>query len=142
MTTRSITGSINATHDVALRSWVASANADNTDFPIQNLPFGRFRPAGSSSAFRIGVAIGDQALDLKAAGLITADDMNELMAMTGSERHSLRAAISEGLREGSTKQSAWQGVLLAQSAIEMAVPCRIGDYTDFYTGIHHATTGI
>ena len=140
MTTRAITDSINATHDGALRSWVASANADNTDFPIQNLPFGRFRPAGTSSAFRIGVAIGDQALDLKATGLVTTDDMNELMAMTAAERQSLRAAISEGLREGSAKQSAWQGALLAQSAIEMAVPCRIGDYTDFYTGIHHATT--
>ena len=55
----------NATHDPELRSWVASANAAGTDFPIQNLPFGRFRPAGSTSALRIGVAIGDQVLDLQ-----------------------------------------------------------------------------
>ena len=140
MTTSPITDSINATHDAALRSWVASANVDGIDFPIQNLPFGRFRPAGNAEAYRIGVAIGDQALDLKAAGLITTSDMNELMAMPASDRHSLRTAISEGLREGSPKQSQWQGALLAQSQIEMAVPCRIGDYTDFYTGIHHATT--
>ena len=53
MTTR------NATHDPQLRSWVASANAEGADFPIQNLPFGRFRKAGNAEAFRIGVAIGD-----------------------------------------------------------------------------------
>ena len=131
---------INATHDPALRSWVASANTDGTDFPIQNLPFGSFRRAGTSEPLRIGVAIGDQALDLKAVGLITTDDMNELMAMSAAGRQALRTAISEGLREGRVKQAEWQGALLAQSSLEMAVPCRIGDYTDFYTGIHHATT--
>ena len=84
--------SINATHDPALRSWVTSANAADTDFPIQNLPFGRFRRVGSAEAFRIGVAIGDQALDLKAAGLIATDEMNALMAMGAAERQALRAA--------------------------------------------------
>ncbi|MDP3654456.1 MAG: fumarylacetoacetase [Rhodoferax sp.] len=132
--------SINATHDPALRSWVTSANAADTDFPIQNLPFGRFRRVGSAEAFRIGVAIGDQALDLKAAGLIATDEMNALMAMGAAERQALRAAISEGLREGSPSQSAWLSALLPQSGLEMTLPCRIGDYTDFYTGIHHATT--
>lgn len=132
--------SLNATHDPALRSWVTSANAADTDFPIQNLPFGRFRRAGSTEAFRIGVAIGDQALDLKAAGLIATDDMNVLMAMGAAERQALRAAISEGLREGSPSQSAWLSALLPQAGLEMALPCHIGDYTDFYTGIHHATT--
>ena len=132
--------SINATHDPALRSWVASANLDTTDFPIQNLPFGRFRPAGTAEPLCIGVAIGDQALDLQAAGLITTSDMHEVMAMGAAERQALRAAISEGLCEGSAQQARWQGALLPQSALEMAVPCRIGDYTDFYTGIHHATT--
>ena len=138
--TTSLTDSINATHDPALRSWVVSANAADTDFPIQNLPFGRFRQAGSAQAWRIGVAIGDQALDLKTTGLITTDDMNTLMAMSAAERQELRTAISDGLREGSPKQAEWQDALLTQSALEMAVPCRIGDYTDFYTGIHHATT--
>ncbi|ABE44910.1 fumarylacetoacetase [Polaromonas sp. JS666] len=132
--------SLNATHDPALRSWVTSANAADTDFPIQNLPFGRFRRVGSAEAFRIGVAIGDQALDLKAAGLIATDDMNVLMAMGAAERQALRAAISEGLREGSPSQSAWLSALLPQAGLEMTLPCRIGDYTDFYTGIHHATT--
>ena len=138
--TTSSTDSINATHDPELRSWVASANLETSDFPIQNLPFGRFRQSGTQEPMRIGVAIGDQALDLQAVGLITSDDMNALMAMPAADRQALRAAISEGLREGSAKQLEWQGALLAQSSLEMAVPCRIGDYTDFYTGIHHATT--
>lgn len=132
--------SLNATHDPALRSWVTSANAADTDFPIQNLPFGRFRRAGSTEAFRIGVAIGDQALDLKAAGLIATDDMNALMAMGAAGRQTLRAAISEGLREGSRNEATWLSALLPQAGLEMALPCHIGDYTDFYTGIHHATT--
>ncbi|MET3180222.1 UNVERIFIED_ORG: fumarylacetoacetase [Variovorax guangxiensis] len=131
---------LNATHDPKLRSWVASANEAGTDFPIQNLPFGRFRAAGSSEAFRIGVAIGDQVLDLRAAGLVDTDDMNALMDAGTKERQALRAAISAGLAEGSDKQAAWSKALLPQAKAEMTVPCRIGDYTDFYTGIHHATT--
>lgn len=131
---------LNATHDPKLRSWVAAANVAGTDFPIQNLPFGRFRTAGSSEAFRIGVAIGDQILDLRAVGLIDTDDMNVLMNASVKDRQALRAAISAGLAEGSGQQGAWSQALLAQAQAEMTVPCRIGDYTDFYTGIHHATT--
>lgn len=130
----------NATHDPALRSWVGSANDGQTDFPIQNLPFGRFRRTGTSEPYRIGIAIGDQVLDLRATGLIAGDDMNALMATSPAERSTLRAAISAGLAEGSPKQPPWQAALIAQSAAEMTLPCRIGDYTDFYTGIHHATT--
>ena len=135
-----MTTALNATHDPKLRSWVASANEAGSDFPIQNLPFGRFRAAGSTEAFRIGVAIGDQVLDLRAAGLVDSDDMNALMAAGTKERQALRAALSAGLAEGSDKQAAWSKALVAQARAEMTVPCRIGDYTDFYTGIHHATT--
>ena len=131
---------LNATHDPALRSWVASANEAGTDFPIQNLPFGRFRRAGSDEPFRIGVAIGDQVLDLRAVGLIATDDMNALMARSAAERSALRAAISQGLRAGDEREPSWRGALLAMAEAEMALPCAIGDYTDFYTGIHHATT--
>ena len=135
-----MSNALNPTHDPQLRSWVASANQAGCDFPIQNLPYGRFRPAGSGEAFRIGVAIGDQVLDLKATGLIHTDDMNVLMAKAPAERQALRAAISAGLAEGSEEAAEWAKALLAQSAVEMAVPCRIGDYTDFYTSVHHATT--
>ena len=79
-------------------------------------------------------------LDLRAAGLIDSADMNALMAASLADRQTLRVAISTGLAEGSDKQAAWTAALLAQSAVEMAVPCQIADYTDFYTGIHHATT--
>ncbi|KQW59461.1 fumarylacetoacetase [Variovorax sp. Root411] len=131
---------LNATHDPKLRSWVASANQAGADFPIQNLPFGRFRTAGSSEGFRIGVAIGDQVLDLRVTGLVDTDDMNVLMNASVKDRQALRRAISAGLAEGSDRQAAWSKALLAQAKAEMTVPCRIGDYTDFYTGIHHATT--
>ena len=130
---------LNATHDAQLRSWVASANVAGCDFPVQNLPFGRYRAVGRAEAFRIGVAIGDQALDLRATGLIDTDDMNALMAASPMERQALRSAVSQGLSEGSAQQAAWSAALVAQSQVELTVPCRIGDYTDFYTGIHHAT---
>ena len=58
---------LNETHSAQLTSWVASANTAQTDFPIQNLPFGVFRHTGSKQAFRVGVAIGDDILDLTAA---------------------------------------------------------------------------
>lgn len=127
------------THDAALQSWVESANLPETDFPIQNLPFGRFRAEGGSG-WRIGVAIGDQVLDLRAAGLIASSDMNHLMHLAPEARHSLRQAISSGLRVGCPAQKAFQAALHAQSDVALGLPCEIGDYTDFYTSIHHATT--
>ncbi len=130
---------LDATHNPGLRSWVTSANRPGCDFPIQNLPFGRFRRAGIAEAWRIGVAIGDQVLDLKAIGLIDTDDMNLLMAAKPTDRRLLRKALSEGLREGSGQQAQWGDALLPQASVEYTVPCRIADYTDFYTGIHHAT---
>jgi fumarylacetoacetase len=133
--------SSNDTHNPALRSWVESANAEGSDFPIQNLPFGRFRQSGQpgDSAWRIAVAIGDQVLDLRAAGLIDHVDMNRLMQATPAERRALRQAISAGLREDSAQRAAFEPALLAQAAVELGLPCEVGDYTDFYVGIHHAT---
>ena len=127
------------THDPDLRSWVASANDPATDFPLQNLPFGRFRAGGPHAPLRIGVAIGDQVLDLQAAGLIASQDMAALMNAGASERRALRRAISAALREGN-ERPATRAALRAQASVEMALPCEIGDYTDFYAGIHHATT--
>ncbi len=129
---------LDATHAPSLRSWVASANDPASDFPIQNLPFGRFRPAGDS-AWRLGVAIGDQVLDLRAAGLVDHADMHRLMQATPAEHRALRQALSAGLREGSEQRPAFEAALHAQSAVELGLPCEVGDYTDFYVGIHHAT---
>ncbi|MEJ8837260.1 fumarylacetoacetase [Ramlibacter sp. AN1133] len=143
-----------ATHDPALQSWVASANGEGTDFPIQNLPFGRFRRAGTQEPWRIGVAIGDQVLDLRAArdegrwsaevaaalAPLAAGDLNTFMGAGSAPRRAVRAALSQALAQGSPQQQALASCLLPQSGIELTVPCAIGDYTDFYTGIHHATT--
>lgn len=130
---------LNETHDPALRSWVPSANELASDFPIQNLPFGRFRLSPSES-WRIGVAVGNQVLDLRAAGLIDHADMALLLAQSPSERSALRLALSRGLRQGSPQQPQWQTALYAQAQVQLGLPCEVGDYTDFYVGIHHATT--
>ncbi|MEB0137406.1 MULTISPECIES: fumarylacetoacetase [unclassified Undibacterium] len=152
-----MTAVLNETHDVNLRSWVASANLAGSDFPLQNLPFGVFRRPGSKQAFRIGVAIGDQILDLAAAhavhafagytelqggyftGAINASSLNGLMGLGAPVWSALRLAISRVLREGSNQMGTLQACLLAQSAAEFALPAQIGDYTDFYTSVHHAT---
>lgn len=127
-----------ATNDPQLESWVESANDPATDFPIQNLPFGRFR-RGADEPWRIGVAIGDQVLDLRACGLVDHADMHRLMALPPQRRRALREAISGGLRRGGPDLSRFRGALHAQSGLELGLPCEIRNYTDFYVGIHHAT---
>jgi fumarylacetoacetase len=144
---------LNETHDPALRSWVASANAAGTDFPIQNLPFAVFRRRGAGEALRGGVAIGDQVLDLAAAAASGAlgpdladvlkaaseERLNALMALGPRAWHALRVALSRALREGAPGREKTAACLVPQSAVEYGVPARIGDYTDFYTSVHHAT---
>lgn len=143
---------INETHDINLTSWVESANT-TTDFPIQNLPFAVFRRKGSSEAFRGGVAIGDQVVDLavvdaanifsglaqEAVHAANAPSLNEFMGMGQAHWSALRLALSQALRTGSAHQASFEAALIAQADIEFSLPCRIGDYTDFYTSIYHAT---
>jgi len=131
-------GATDDTLNPALESWVASANRAACDFPIQNLPFGRFRPQ-ADAPWRIGVAIGDYVLDLRAAKLIDHGDMHRLMQSTATELHALRQALSQGLATGSPRQAAWESALLPQSDVELGLPCEVGDYTDFYAGAYHAT---
>lgn len=140
-------------HDLNLRSWVESANAPECDFPIQNLPLGIFRRAGGQERFRPGVAIGDQIVDLLAmrdAGLLPPDvaaslsgcehgELNAFMARGRAARVALRQTLSRSLSEDSAQQAVLQTLLVPQADAQYAVPCRINDYTDFYTGIHHAT---
>jgi fumarylacetoacetase len=144
---------LNETHNPTLQSWLPSANVAGCDFPIQNLPFAVFRRKGSSEAFRGGVAIGDQIVDLAAvaksgvlkgdAALATQagaqDKLNALMALGNTAWRALRLALSRALREGSADQAALQACLVPQAEAEYDVPARIGDYTDFYTSVHHAT---
>jgi fumarylacetoacetase len=133
------TTTLDVTHDPATLSWVESANAADTDFPIQNLPFGRFRH-NALEPWQIGVAIGDRVLDLHATGLIDHNDMASLMSAPVAARRALRQALWEGLRAGSALQKSWSDALLHPTEVELGLPCEVGDYTDFYTGIHHATT--
>ncbi len=130
---------LDATHNPLAHSWVESANDPCCDFPIQNLPFGRFR-LGPHAEWRAGVAIGAQVLDLQQAGLLDSADMAAVMALSASQRRALRHRLFEGLRSGSHLQSHWELALFVRSEVEIGLPCPVGDYTDFYTGIHHATT--
>ena len=144
---------INETHDINLTSWVESANVANCDFPIQNLPFAEFRRKGTNEVFRGGVAIGDQVIDLaklNELNVFTGDaktaldaasesTLNTFMGLGQQYWSALRLALSKALREGADCQKDIASVLISQAEIEFSLPCRIGDYTDFYTSIYHAT---
>ena len=145
---------IDATHDPARRSWVASANTPDTDFPIQNLPYARFRRRHSNEPWRIGVAIGDQIVDLAQArhqvpwsreaddllALLGRGDLYALMSQKPEVRRRFRHALFDALEESSVQGPFLEFCLVPQSDAEYTLPCRIADYTDFYTGIHHAVT--
>ena len=144
---------INETHDINLTSWVESANIKGCDFPIQNLPFAEFRTKNTNEEFRGGVAIGDQVIDLAKLShlnIFTGDaktaldaasesTLNTFMGLGEQYWSALRLALSKALREGAQQQKEMQSTLIAQADIEFSLPCRIGDYTDFYTSIYHAT---
>ena len=142
---------LDETHDPKRRSWVTSANG-HPDFPIQNLPLGVFSPPGGGLP-RAGVAIGDMILDLaaaQAAGLLAGEAaraveaaaggiLNPLFAAGAGPRRALRASVSELLIEGSAEANGLEGMLHRAAGCTMHLPAHIGDYTDFYVGIHHAT---
>jgi fumarylacetoacetase len=140
-----------ATHDPSLQSWVTSANDPATDFPIQNLPFGVFRRRGSPGAGSIGVAIGDRVVDLAAArdaGLITREaaelvatpTLNRLMGAGHAAARMLRASLVDALdAKNAVAGKLASKVTVAQSDVDMLLPVQIGDYSDFYAFIDHAT---
>ncbi len=144
---------LDETHDPRLTSWVSTANRAGCDFPIQNLPFTVFRRSGSAEPLRCGVGIGDAILDLTALGAAaTSEDtvaqaiaacaqpaLNALMALGAPAWLALRRRLSQVLRAGAGESGHLAAALVPQSAAQFAVPARIGDYTDFYTSIHHAT---
>jgi fumarylacetoacetase len=144
---------LDATHDPAHTSWVMSANAPGGDFPLQNLPFAIFRRAGSGESFRGGVAIGDSVLDLgglhalgvfdglaaQALALCSQPVLNAFMASGHEWSGALRAALSAALRSGSPLAERLHPLLIPQAAAEFRVAAQVGDFTDFYASIHHAT---
>ncbi|GAB4372984.1 MAG: fumarylacetoacetase [Elainellaceae cyanobacterium] len=149
----SVHKSMNATHDPSLQSWVESANHKETDFPIQNLPFGVFRRRGRAESARIGVAIGDHILDLLACcrvGLLadlpedlqatcTAPNLNHLMAMGRSASSRLRLHLSTLLQRRDQVSPPEHSILVPMAEAELLLPASIGDYTDFYASLFHAT---
>ena len=126
------------THDPKLRSWVESANDPACEFPIQNLPFGVFRQRGSRQPPRGGVAIGDQILDLAALGLKTGPTLNGLAAAGRKTWKVLRKQLSRALSDPRQRGRLLRRLLPMKRA-ELFLPVAIGDYSDFFTGIHHAT---
>jgi fumarylacetoacetase len=151
-----VTTNLDDTHDSELVSWVESAARADGDFPIQNLPLGIFRVP--RRAARPGIAIGDEILDLAAArkaSLLSAEtaelvtlctdqrSLNPLLAagrevLTRVRREIsllLRADTSEGRRAAAERKR----LLVRGSDAELLLPARVGDYTDFYASIHHAT---
>jgi fumarylacetoacetase len=147
---------MNETHDPARVSWVASAAGDS-EFPIQNLPFGIFRRRDDDEPARVGLAIGDQILDLaachdegwfsgvaeRAGDACAATTLNALMRLGPETRSALRAQASALLAADSPAHRAnrrlGDRILVPMREAELLLPAAIGDYTDFYASVHHAT---
>lgn len=143
---------LNETHDISLTSWEDSANGC-AQFPIQNLPFAIIRRKGSSESWRGGVAIGNKVIDMAALaskdlfsgfaqiGVNAAAEptLNSLMELGTRVNSALRLALSRGLRAGSAVEMELASTLIPVTEVEFNLPCQIGDFTDFYTSIFHAT---
>jgi len=144
---------LNATHDPSRRSWVDSANVPDADFPLQNLPFGTFQTASRTSP-RLGVAIGESIFDLAVAAdarLLPEEaiepcrkpSLNALMARGAPLWSALRARLSELLGSDTCPpgqlRTRVESCLVPMRSATMLLPAQIGDYTDFYASIHHAT---
>jgi fumarylacetoacetase len=129
-----------------LNSWVTSANTADTDFPLNNLPYGVF--TGADRSAHCGVAIGDQILDVTAAedaglfklvqpGVFAAGSWNTFMAL--DHWSEFRQNLTQALSEGSPAQSQLEAHLVAQADVQMLMPFTVTEFTDFYAGRHHAT---
>lgn len=139
---------INATHDAAATSWVESANGD-TDFPLQNLPFGVFRSAAAPA--RGGVALGDRIIDLTAlleTGLLSGDAVAAAQAASGDTvlpllgaapvaLSALRAQLFALLASDSPHRAALAPVLVAMADAELLMPLKPSAFTDFCTSYDH-----
>ena len=136
----------------ATRSWIAGADASDTDFPAQNLPLCVFRPRGAGGAFHIGAGIGDFILDLASCvqekllaaldadirAACEADRLNALFALGRPAMRALRSALLEIVDERFAMRSRASACLVAQADVEFDVPAHVGDYTDFLSSYHHA----
>jgi len=147
---------LDETHDPKVQSWIESANVAGSDFPVQNLPFGVFRRRDAAAEAGVGIAIGDRIVDVAgmrseglfaeeglrfAANACAFDSLNSLMTLGAGPRRALRRRLHAILRQeapASDRQAAARH-LVAQSDADMLLPAIVGDYTDFYASIFHAT---
>jgi fumarylacetoacetase len=152
---------LDETHDPKARSWVESANAAASEFQVQNLPFGVFRRLDQGADAKVGVAIGDWVLDVTGVGsegLLADSDvkdaaeacgtdcpggasLNALMALGSGPRRALRRRLHALLRDDApaSDREAVSRHLVPQADVAMLLPAAVGDYTDFYASIFHAT---
>src|SRR5215467_10657730 len=144
---------LDETHNPVTRSWVESANLAETEFPIQNLPFGVFRRRDAGTA-RIGVAIGDSVVDIGGVAnqrslalgdeatleACRKDSLNALMALGTGPRGAVRKRLHALLRKDASAndRETMSRHLVRQADVEMRLPAVVGDYTDFYASIFHA----
>ncbi|MGY4349087.1 fumarylacetoacetase [Bradyrhizobium sp. GM7.3] len=141
---------LDRSHDQSRLSWVASANRADSDFPVQNLPFGVFRERGTNKAPRGGVAIGDHVLDVAAASSLLGEvkpiadtlinpDLRPLMSLAPSAWTALRLALSDLLSAGNGDKESVERHLRGRDGVEMFLPVRPGSFVDFFASIQHAT---
>lgn len=129
-----------------LRSWIESANTADTDFPLNNLPYGAFRTG--TGDLHAGVAIGDQILDVSAmdaagkldlpAGTFRSGVWNDFMALGADTWAAFRGFLTENLSEGAAGQSELRGFLVSMAGARLEMPFSVSEFTDFYAGRHHA----
>lgn len=147
---------INETHDPNLRSWVESANDPDTDFPIQNLPIGIFESIEDDDELPgIGMAIGDQILNLtgladelwaenyfdEIADACALSDLDLMLTLEPEQLSELRERVSTLLRADNNSDERYiaEDFLIPMSEVRLLIPTEIGNYTDFYASIYHAT---
>jgi fumarylacetoacetase len=142
---------LNETHDPARKSWVESANARDSDFPIQNLPFGAFRRRGDKGPPRIGVAVGDQIFNVsaaasmfggeatKAAEACAAPQLNELMTLGPAAWSALRLSLSRLLASDQADRVKLTQLLTPMAGSELMMPVHVRNFTDFFASVFHAS---
>jgi fumarylacetoacetase len=128
---------INETHDPLLKSWVPGADDPNTDFPVQNLPFGMYRIAGKDEDLRACTAIGDYVFDLAGVDVGFVNNLNDLASAGQATWSGLRSRLSKVLAQGS-KSSEIEKFLVPLNQVELGLPVQCGDYTDYFTSYYHA----
>lgn len=143
---------LNETHDTKLTSWVPGSHPEQTDFPIQNLPFGTFTSDRAAEP-RVGVAIGSFVLDLRAAAerdlladlasdlveACAAHSLNALMGRSHGEVSALRLQLSRMLRTGAPRQQEVSAAIHPADSVRHCLPAKVRNFSDFFTSIHHAT---